>query len=92
MRNFRLRRQPRARLDESAEFGFLDRRQERHALKFIGRHQQPAPGLRHGFDQQHARHQRIAREVPLEDRTFGRYRGLAANRTGGEIETDDPVD
>src|SRR5665213_2073856 len=78
--------------DEGAQFGFLDRGQERHAPKLVHGDHQPAGGLRHCFNQQYTRHQGIAGEMPFEDRIFGRYRRLAADAAIGEIDVDDAVD
>ncbi len=54
--------------------------------------QKPARCLRHRFDQQDARHQRVAGEVPLEDRIG--LRDLCFNRNGSfaDVEVGDPVD
>ena len=60
--------------------------------KLGARDDQPARGLRHGFDQQHARHQRVAREMALEDRAGGGDDRLGADRQFGKIKCGDPVD
>ena len=39
-------------------------------VKLVTRDDEPAGGLRHRLDEQHARHQRIAGKVSLEDRSM----------------------
>ena len=78
--------------DEGAELGFLERGEERHAGELGGGDDQPAGGLRHRLDQKHAGHQRIAREVSLEDGRRGGNTRLSADRFRAEIEIDDAVD
>ena len=77
--------------DEAAHLGFLDRAEKRHPFEIHQRDQQPAGGLRHRLDQQHAGHDRIAREMSLEDGAMGR--NLRFNRNGAlvEFEVDDAV-
>jgi hypothetical protein len=48
--------------------------------------------LRHGFDEQHARHQRQAGKVSFEDGRRGRDARLGTDGLVGKIETDDAVD
>ena len=57
----------------AAEFGFLDGDQERHGGEAVDRDDEPAAGLRHAFDLQHARHQRIAGKVSFENRALFRH-------------------
>ena len=78
--------------DETSHLGFLDRGQERHALELVQGDQEPAGGLRHGLDQQHAGHQRIAGEMSLEDGRFGRDPRLGANGLLRKIKLGDAVD
>ena len=78
--------------DECPQFCFLHRRQERHAREAGDADDQPARGLRHRFDEKHAGHQRMAGEMPLEDRAgFGNLR-LRRDGAAHQIELDDPID
>ena len=79
-------------LDEGAELGVADLRQERHAFETVDRDHKPAGGLRHALDQEHAGHQRIAGKVALEDRAGRRHDGLGADLAVAEIDLGDPVD
>src|SRR5579885_1154007 len=85
-------RQRLARSDETAEFRFLDRGQKWHPFETRRGHYQPARALRHCLDQQHAGHQRIAGEVPFENRAGGRNRRFRSDLAIVEIEFDDLVD
>src|SRR5215471_1997443 len=77
---------------EGAQLRLLDGGEERHALELGGGQHEPARGLRHRLDQQHARHQRMPGEMPFEDRAFLRNLGIDADRAPTEIEVDDAVD
>src|ERR1700730_17204599 len=77
--------------DKTPHLGFLDRAQERHALELHQRQQQPARRLRHRLDQQHARHDRVARKVALEDSILLRNLGLDRDGALAEIEVGDTV-
>src|SRR5215216_3922144 len=85
-------RQELPRRHEGAQLGFLDGGEKRHALEARNRDDEPTRGLRHGFDEQHAGHQRMAGKMTFEDRAGERNRGLAADRSIGEIELDDAID
>ena len=78
--------------DERSQLRFLERGEERHARELGHRDHEPAGGLRHRLDQQHARHQRIAGEVAFEDGRCGRNARLGTDGLLGEIEIDDAVD
>ena len=86
-------RQGRAGADEAAHLGFLDHGKEGHALEFGQTEDQPARALRHRFGEQHAGHDRIAREMPREHRmAVGRDIRLDDNGPCVEVEVDDPID
>ena len=55
--------------DGAAEFASLTAIRNGIAVKRYRRHQ-PSAGLRHAFDLQHARHQRIVRKVAFENRAL----------------------
>ncbi len=78
--------------DRAAHLGFLDGCKNRHALELEQAKQKPARSLRHRFDQQHARHQGIAGEVPLEDRALLRNLRFDDNLLLADIEVDDTID
>jgi hypothetical protein len=78
--------------DEAAHLGFLDGGQKRHALEFHQAEQQPAAGLRHRFDQQHAGHQRVAREMPLENGARRWNLRLDRDRLRFRVEVENAVD
>src|SRR5690606_360630 len=48
--------------------------------------------LRHRLDDQHARHDRMAREMPLEEGLVDRYVLVGANTLGIHVQLTDPVD
>ena len=77
--------------DEHSKFGVFHGGQESHALKTIDRHDQPAGGLRHGFDQQDAWHQWKAGEVTLENSVVRWNRGVGADSAIGEADVGNPV-
>ena len=52
----------------------------------------PPRGLRHGFDQQHSRHERKAGEMAFENCAGGGDRRLGANFAVGDFEVDDAID
>src|SRR5689334_21043766 len=81
-----------ARNHEGAQLRLLDGGEECHALELGGGQHEPARGLRHRLDQQHARHQRVAGKMSFEDRAFLRDLGIDADRPPIEIEVDDTVD
>src|SRR5438034_147753 len=68
------------------------RGQKRHPFEVHQREQQPAGGLRHRFDQQDAGHDRIAREMPLENGAL--LRNLRFDRNGFfvHIQVENAVD
>ena len=68
--------------DEGAQLDLLQGGEERHLLEAGARDQQPARRLRHGFDQQHARHQRAARKMPFENGAVGRERSPQRGSSG----------
>src|SRR3984957_17918451 len=76
----------------AAHFGFLDGREDRHALEFEQTEQKPAGRLCHGFDQQHARHQWVAGKVSLEDRAFLWDLRFDNNLLLVDLEVDDAID
>src|SRR6185436_19406311 len=78
----------------AAEASFVDGHEidERRLLEFLNMvHAQRARGLRHALDQKHARHDRIAGEVPLKVRLV---RGDVLDAGGGAVpvHVDDAVD
>ena len=73
-------------------FDLLKRGEERHAGELGEADDEPAGGLRHRLHQQHAGHQRVAREMTLEDRGAGRDGRLDADLAAIEVEVDDAVD
>src|SRR3984957_4491551 len=85
-------RQKLARNDEGAQLCLLDGGEERHPLELGRRDDEPARGLRHRLDQQHARHQRMAGKMPFEDGAFLRHLRVDADRAPIEIEVDDTID
>ena len=77
---------------EGAQLRLLHGGEERHAGELVHRDQEPAGGLRHRLDQEHAGHQRMTREMALEDRGRRRNGRLGANRLVVKLEFDNPVD
>src|SRR6478752_9639269 len=77
---------------EAAHLGFLDRGEERHALEFHQREQQPTRGLRHRFNEQDAGHDRIAREMSLEYGVVLRDLRLDLNGFLVDVEVENAVD
>ena len=92
MNQARVDRQRLARRDETAHLGLLDRSEERHALELHQRHQEPARGLRHRFDQEHAGHDRIARKMPLEDGALHGDVSLDRDFLPDRVEVENTVD
>src|SRR5262245_43035184 len=77
---------------ERAQFCLLEGCQKWHACESGEADDHPARRLRHGFEQQHARHQRVAGEVAFED---GRLRGNNRLRLDGSpdrVEFQDAID
>src|SRR3569623_5206 len=81
-----------ARSDEVAHLAFLDGSEKWHAFELQQRDQQPARSLGHGLDQQHARHQRIAGEVALEDRALLRDLCRDGDAALADIKISDAID
>src|SRR6516225_3698568 len=78
--------------NEGSQLGFFDSREEWHARELGNRDEQPTRGLRHGFNEENAGHQRMAGKVSLKDGGCGGYARLGADRPIGEIERDYAVD
>src|SRR5262245_31375266 len=77
---------------ERAQLRLLESRQERHAGESREADDHPARRLRHGFEQQHARHQRVAGEAAFK---HGRLRGNNRLRLDGSpdrVEFQDAID
>ena len=79
-------------LHESAQLGLLEGGEERHARESGDADDEPARGLRHAFEQQHAGHQRKSGKMALEDRGSRRHGGLGADGAGAKVELNDPID
>jgi hypothetical protein len=77
-----------------AHLAFFHAGKDRHVVEVHQRACQPAGGLRHAFDQQHAGHQRIAREMAFEYRAFVRfgYRTSGTDEAFADIDVDDTVE
>src|SRR6185437_12336463 len=73
------------------ELGILDGGKKCHPLKTINRDDQPAGSLSHSLNQEHARHQREARKVALEDRASCWNCCLGADCAVRETEIGNPV-
>src|SRR5262249_45675725 len=78
--------------NEGSQLGFFDSCEKWHARELGDRDEQPTRGLRHGFNEENARHQRMAGKVSLKDRGCGRYARLGADRLIGDTERDYSVD
>src|SRR5215510_16007235 len=92
VQQLRARDQRLPRRHERAQLRLLEGRQKRHARESGEANDHPARRLRHGFEQQHARHQRVAGEVAFEN---GRLRGNNRLRLDGSpdrVEFQDAVD
>ena len=76
---------------EGAQFGLLHLGQERHALEPQHCQHQPAAGLRHRLDHQHAGQQGMAGEMALEHRAGLGHLTLGAHGPRRRIEFGDPV-
>src|SRR4029078_3916425 len=77
---------------EGAQLRFLYGGEKTHAGKLVHGDQEPAGSLRHRLNQQHAGHQRMTREMALEDRGRCRDGRLSADRAVVKLEFDNPVD
>src|SRR5262249_42826456 len=77
---------------ERAQLRLFQRSEERHPGELSDGDDQPARGLRHRLDEQHARHQWIAGKVAFEDGGCARNARLGSDGLLGKIEIDDTVD
>src|SRR5205814_2093804 len=76
---------------EFSELGLIDLSEKRHALEVLENEDEMASGLRHALDQEHARQDRIAWKVTLEDRRADRHLSTGAYGSRDPVDGVDPV-